>query len=60
MAHLASDGWQFADVRDDKQKRHDCLRPFHELREVDKEKDRRAVKHYPDFVRLAGYKITAI
>jgi len=39
---------------------HNCLRPFHELRESDKDKDRNSVRHFPDFVRLAVFKIVPI
>lgn len=60
MANAESDGWRFADVRDDDRRLHNCLRPFHELRESDKEKDRNSVRHFPDFVRLAGFKIAFI
>ena len=60
MTHLYSEGWQFDEVRDDSKHRHDCLRPFHELKEKDKEKDRDSVRHYPDFVREAGFKIVFI
>ena len=60
MAHLDAEGWEFASTRDDDLRRHDCLRPFHELRELDKEKDRDSVRHYPDFAREAGFKIVFI
>jgi hypothetical protein len=60
MAHLKSEGWQYDEVRDDDNRRHDCLRPFNELREVDKEKDRDSIRHYPDFAREAGFKIVFI
>lgn len=60
MAHLESEGWQYADVRDDENHRHDCLRPYNELREVDKEKDRDSIRHYPDFAQTAGFRIVFI
>jgi hypothetical protein len=60
MAHLKSEGWQDDEVRDDDNRRHNCLRPFNELREVDKEKDRDSIRHYPDFAREAGFKIVFI
>lgn len=56
-SNAASEGWRFAELRDDDKRLHNCLRPFHELREFDKEKDRNSVRHFPDFVRLAGFKI---
>jgi hypothetical protein len=57
MAHLHAEGWQFAQTREDKKRLHNCLRPFHELGEPDKEKDRNSVRHFPDFVKLAGFRI---
>ena len=60
MAHLQSEGWKFSSTRDDDRRLHDCLRPFHELRELDKDKDRESVRHYPDFVKRAGFKIVFI
>ncbi|HLZ82601.1 MAG TPA: RyR domain-containing protein [Caulobacteraceae bacterium] len=57
MAHLQSEDWTFGEPRDDDARRHDCLRPFHELRSRDKEKDRVNVRHYPDFARKAGFRI---
>lgn len=60
MAHLLADGWKLAAERDDDLRRHDCLRPFHELREWDKEKDRNSVRHFLDVVREARIKIMFI
>jgi len=60
MDHLYSEGWKFAETRDDHRRLHNCLRPFHELRESDKEKDRNSVRHYPDFVQKAGFKVVFI
>jgi len=60
MANAESEGLRFAEVRDDKKGLHNCLRPFHELIDLDKKKDRDTVMKYPYFVRLAGYKIVFI
>lgn len=60
MAHLESEGWRYDEVRDDDARRHDRLRPFNELPEVDKEKDRDSIRHYPDFAREAGFRIVFI
>lgn len=60
MDHREAEGWKFAETRDDDQRHHDCLRPFHELRESDKEKDRNSVRHFPDVVREGGFKIVFI
>ncbi|MBI4517154.1 MAG: AAA family ATPase [Deltaproteobacteria bacterium] len=50
-------GWRYAAKKDEDHKRHDCLLPFAELAEVQKNKDRDAIRHYPDFAKEAGKKI---
>ena len=57
MSHLESEGWRYAEVRDDDARKHDCLRPYHELREEDREKDRATVRHFPDFVARVGFHV---
>jgi hypothetical protein len=54
--HLAR-GWRYAPSRDDENRLHPCLLPFRQLPKVDVDKDRDAVRHYPDFARGAGMKI---
>ena len=54
--HLAR-GWRYAPSRDDENRLHPCLLPFRQLPKVDVDKDRDAVRHYPDFARAAGMKI---
>ena len=60
MSNAESDGWRFAEVRDNDARLHNCLRPFHELSEVEKDKDRSSVRHVPEFVQLAGFRIVCI
>jgi hypothetical protein len=55
MDHLKSEGWRYGAVRNDEQRVHDCLIPYAELREQDREKDRESVRRYPDFARKAGW-----
>jgi hypothetical protein len=38
MAHPFSEGREFGEARDDDRRRHNCLRTFNELRELEKEK----------------------
>jgi len=57
MEQKYRDGWSHSLVRDDEAKKHPCLVQYATLSEEDKEKDRNAVRHYPDIVALAGYKI---
>jgi hypothetical protein len=57
MEQKYRDGWTHGTVRDDASKKHPCLVQYATLGEEDKEKDRNAVRHYPDVVDLAGYRI---
>ncbi len=53
-------GWRptaQGEKRDDKQQIHDCLVPYSELSEENKDKDRNSVKNYPEIIDLAGYAI---
>lgn len=50
-------GWAYGTPRDDKRKIHDALIPYKNLREEDKERDRNAVRSYPDIVKIAGYEV---
>jgi RyR domain len=59
MEQKYRDGWSHGLVRDDDAKKHPCLVQYANLSEEDKEKDRNAVRHYPEIVELAGFKIVA-
>jgi len=54
--HLAQD-WRWAAKRDDGKKLHPCLKPYLQLPKVEVDKDRNAIRHYPDFAREARMKI---
>ena len=56
--HLAH-GWRWAKERDNAKRLHPCLRPYSQLSKVDVDKDRDAVRHYPDFARRAGLHIVS-
>lgn len=58
MAHQLSEGWRHGITRDDQHRLHDCLIPYNELREIDRQKDRESVLHYQDFARSVKWKIT--
>jgi hypothetical protein len=60
MEQKRRSGWTFAPVRDNAAKHHPCLRPYHQLSEPDKEKDREAVRRYPELVRAAEFGIVEI
>jgi hypothetical protein len=49
------EGWEYGPARDDRQQLHNCLRPYKELSEATKEKDRNVVRHYPELIEHAGY-----
>jgi hypothetical protein len=57
MAQRAANGWTWAPTRDDAAKRHPSMRPYAQLPEPEKNKDRNAVRHYPEFAARAGYRI---
>ena len=51
-------GWMFAPGKKDEKKRtHPCLVPYLQLSDVDRNKDRNAIRHYLEFVERAGMKI---
>ena len=60
VAEKRATGWRQAkegQKRNDNEKIHDCLVPYSELPEKDKEKDRNSVRGYPEIVARAGYRI---
>jgi hypothetical protein len=59
MDHKMKNGWKYHEVRDDSKRVHDCLKPYLMLSENNKEKDRNAVRHYPDILKEAKYKIVS-
>jgi hypothetical protein len=52
-------GWRWAPNRDDGQRLHNLLKPFRELPEKEREKDRNAVRYYPEIVARQGYRIVS-
>jgi hypothetical protein len=57
MEHRFRNDWRYAPIRDDRQKLQDCLLPYSQLPEHQKEKDRQQVRRYPEFAAIAGYRI---
>jgi len=54
------EGWVYGPPPKDTDKRtHPLLIPYSELPEIEKEKDRRTIRNYPEFARLAGFKIVS-
>jgi len=57
MAHRLRNGWRYDKVRDDARKFHPALVAYAKLSEVDKNKDRNSVRHFPEMVERAGYRV---
>jgi len=53
-------GWRYAPLRDDIKRLHDCLIPWGELPENQKEKDRSAARNAVKLARLAGMKVISL
>jgi hypothetical protein len=60
-------GWQYAPekgstelTREPKKKTHPCLRPYIELSDVERNKDRDSIRHYLEFADVAKMKIVTI
>ncbi len=51
------DGWTYSARRVDEALRHDLLRPYDSLTDEEKEKDRNTIRRYPEYARLAGFRI---
>ncbi len=50
-------GWHYGVPRDDAKNIHHLLIPYAQLPEKEKDKDRNSVRHFPDMVARAGYRI---
>ena len=46
-------GWRYAATTKPEDQLHSCLRPYAELSEMEKSKDRTAIRSYPHFARKA-------
>jgi hypothetical protein len=60
MEDKIRDGWEYCPVTDKHRKIHNCLRPYDQLSELDKESDRHLVRGIPKILAAAGYKIVEI
>jgi hypothetical protein len=57
MEQRLKNGWRYGEPRDDANKIHPLLIPYARLPEKEKNKDRNSVRHFPDMVAKAGYRI---
>lgn len=60
MEEKIRDGWTFGSVSDHERKIHNCLVPWEELREYEKEKDREMVRNIPEILSSINYEIVRI
>ena len=60
MVWYLDQGWQWGPVKDENKQTHPCLKPYALLPDQEKNKDRNAVRHYPDFARGARMHITSV
>ncbi|CAN5357989.1 hypothetical protein BH09ACT6_BH09ACT6_00950 [soil metagenome] len=54
MRHQVKTGWRYGVVRDDARRLHPCLRPWEELPETERDKDRQIVLELPSIAESAG------
>ncbi len=50
-------GWEYAETRNDEEKKHNCLISYNKLSKTDKDKDRNGVLRYFEILESAGYQI---
>ncbi len=54
------DGWKYGPSIDKENKIHDCLVPYDQLSEADKESDRDFVRGIPQILTAAGFEIVEV
>ncbi len=50
-------GWRYGEPRDNERRIHNLMRPYHELPDNEQEKDRDAVRNYPNHAASVDYRI---
>lgn len=50
-------GWRYGEEKNEEARIHNCLVPFDQLKEEDRQKTRNSVRDFPRVVALAGFKI---
>ena len=53
-------GWVHNDIRNEYDKKHDCIKPFEKLKEEDKNKDRNLILKYPEILKKIGFGIARV
>jgi hypothetical protein len=59
MAERQRNGWTYGEVRDNARKRHPLFVDWALLSEVEKNKDRDAVRNLPSLIERAGFRVRA-
>ena len=54
------EGWSWADVRDDALLHHPSLKPYADLPESEKDKDRGSILHYPGNAAAVGLRLAPV
>jgi hypothetical protein len=57
MAERIRRGWTYAPARDNEAREHDCLIPYEQLSEAEKEKDRVTIRELPRMLAMTGFAI---
>ena len=57
---MTAAGWRFGVPRDDARKIHDQVKPWEELDEANRAKDREAVLEIPRMLAIAGFAIQRV
>jgi hypothetical protein len=60
MEFRAGNGWRFGTPTDRERKISAAMRPYHELDEQDRERDRDSVRHFSGMVKIAKHKIVMV
>jgi len=55
-----NNGWEFAQIRNDYTKKHNCLISYNELPEKEKEKDRKMITKYPEILDKVDFGIAKL
>ena len=57
MSSMLAQGWRYGPVRDNAAKVHDQIKPWEQLDELNRDKDRDAVRELPSALARAGFAI---
>lgn len=55
LQYKESQGWHYAEIRDDDRNLHNTMVPYARLLEVNKQKDRRLVQHFAEYAKAMDF-----